>query len=270
MAFDNTLLGKEAQYRFNYDASVLFPIARADARAALGIGQALPFYGIDSWTAYELSWLNTEGLPQVAIAEFDFPCTALNLVESKSFKLYLNTFNNSQFAGADEVKATLARDLSAVAGAEVAVRLFKVDDYPRQQATGFTCIDPLSVRCEHYQPAPQLLTQGSGQVQEYLCSHVFRSLCPVTGQPDWASVYLFYQGWKIDHASLLQYLVSFRNHQGFHEQCVEQIFVELLHHCQPERLMVYARFMRRGGLDINPLRATEPHDFPQMLHQSRQ
>ena len=267
------LLGKETGYHFEYDASVLYPIPRSEGRKRLGMGEELPFAGKDLWTAYEFSWLNATGMPQVAIVEFLFPCTSPNMVESKSFKLYLNTFNQTRFASRDEVMATLQRDLSRVAEATVEVQMFAIADYPvattSQFANEYTLIDGLAVASDIYLPEPALLQSVSRVVEAKLCSYLFRSLCPVTGQPDWASIYIHYTGHHIVEASLLQYLVSFRNHPGFHEQCVEQIFCDLVQHCAPEKLTVYARFLRRGGLDINPLRSSVSEEFP-LLREPRQ
>lgn len=250
-------LGKETHYRFDYDASLLFPVARQETRSALGIGENLPFYGEDVWTAYELSWLNAQGLPQVAIAEIRFPCGSDNLVESKSLKLYLNSFNQTVFADQNALAVVMQRDLSAVCGAGVSLQFFAVDDYPLQKAEGFVCLDGLPVSCTQYQPDASLLQVTQRIVTARWCSHVFRSLCPVTGQPDWASLYIDYQGLALQPESLLQYLVSFRQHQGFHEQCVEMIYQHLMQAGQAQQLTVSARFVRRGGLDINPVRSNK-------------
>lgn len=270
------LLGKDTEYQFEYDASVLFPIPRSEGRLLLGIGDELPFYGADQWTAYEFSWLSATGLPQVAIVEFSFPCSAPNLIESKSFKLYLNTFNQTVFNSQQQVLDALKADLSKVSGAEeVEIKIYGVNNYPIAQYLvnqfEYNLIDDISVRCEHYLPEASLLLCDATEksVEKKLCSYLFRSLCPVTGQPDWASVYIHYKGQQIIESSLLQYLVSFRNHQGFHEQCVEAIFTDLMRQCVPEELTVYARFLRRGGLDINPFRSTKPDVVPS-LREARQ
>lgn len=259
-------LGKRTSYGFDYDPSVLFPIARSEGRRLLGIGEKLPFCGGDLWTAYEFSWLGLTGLPEVAIIEFEFPCESPSLVESKSFKLYLNSFNQSRFKNSEQILETLHADLARVCGAAVRIRLFPVTGYScRTQMplqAGYRLIDDPAVACGHYLPDPGLLSCRGGEVEQKLCSYRFRSLCPVTGQPDWASFYIHYRGRQICEKSLLQYLVSFRSHAGFHEQCVEQVFVDLMRQCAPASLMVYARFLRRGGLDINPLRSTEVVSFP--------
>ena len=267
---DDILLGKEVAYQFEYDASLLFPIARDEGRHSLGIqSDSLPFYGIDRWTAYELSWLNCDGLPQVAIAEFDFPCESTNLIESKSLKLYLNSLNQTQLAGKNELQQRLEIDLSACSGAQVAVRLFDLDNYPITDPQGYICIDQQALSCEQYQPNAQLLKINKTTTEQKLCSHLLRSLCPVTGQPDWATLYIHYKGVEIDQASLLEYIVSYRNHQGFHEQCVEQVYQDIQQQCQPELLSVYARYLRRGGLDINPCRSSVS-GFQLSIRDSRQ
>ena len=253
---DHAPLGKPTEYRFDYDASLLHPIARADGRQALQLTGALPFDGVDLWTAYELSWLDQHGKPQVAIAEFVFPCRSDNLIESKSLKLYLNGFNQTRFACVDAVCSTLVQDLSAACGAAVTVQLYPAaGGLPVAEAGGYTLLDTLDVSCDRYEVDAGLLSTGSEVITARWCSHLFRSLCPVTGQPDWASIYIDYLGPAPDPAGLLRYLTSFRQHQGFHEQCVEQIFVDMLRVCRPQQLTVSARFLRRGGLDINPLRS---------------
>jgi 7-cyano-7-deazaguanine reductase len=261
---EHGVLGKATEYPSAYNRDLLFPIPRAEGRALLGIGQPLPFQGIDRWSAYELSWLNPQGLPQVAIAEFDFPCASPNIVESKSLKLYLNSFNQTVFASVESVQQTMANDLSAVSGSAVTVRLYPVQDFLCAPVTGFQCIDDLDVSCSDYLPNPALLQSGNEIHAQQLCSHLFRSLCPVTGQPDWATLYITYTGKKIQPESLLQYIVSFRHHQGFHEQCVEQIYSDLMHYCELETLTVYGRFLRRGGLDINPFRSSDAWQLSDM------
>lgn len=248
-------LGKPTDYHFNYDADLLFPVPRKDSRDELGFSQSLPFVGSDLWTAYELSWLNKHGLPQVAIAEIVFPCEAPNLVESKSFKLYLNSFNQTCFADQEQVLNTMQQDLSRCAGGSVKVRLYAVDDFAVRASEGFICLDQLPVQCDQYEPDAALLQKGIEVKTEQFCSHIFRSLCPVTGQPDWASVYIGYTGLSLDKESLLRYLVSYRLHQGFHEQCVEMIYRDIQALIEPSMLTVSARFVRRGGLDINPIRS---------------
>jgi 7-cyano-7-deazaguanine reductase len=250
------VLGESTEYQFEYNPALLFAIPRQEGRALLSITAELPFKGFDRWTAYELSWLNAEGMPQAMIAEFEFSCASESIIESKSLKLYLNSFNQTQFASIDHVKETIANDLSHVSGTQVNVSLYGIGEYGLLPDKNYVSLDALSVSCADYLPNPQLLSVGEEYVSRKLSTHLFRSLCPVTGQPDWASVFIDYSGKAINDEGLIKYLVSYRNHQGFHEQCVEQIFIEIMRCCQPEQLTVYARFIRRGGLDINPLRSS--------------
>lgn len=255
---DNAPLGKSSVYKQYYDASLLFPIERAANRAQLALGPELPFFGVDIWNAYECSWLNMKGKPQVAVARFEFPATSSHLIESKSFKLYLNSFNQSQFAGFEQVQTTLQADLSKACGADIKVVLFNADEFSDHQISAIEgeCIDNLDIDITHYDIVPDLLhTNGDKQVEEILYSHLLKSNCPVTGQPDWATVYIRYKGKQINHAALLRYIISFRHHDEFHEMCVERMFSDLMRYCQCELLTVYARYTRRGGLDINPFRS---------------
>ena len=268
-------LGQQTQYISTYAPELLFPIPRQQARQSLSLESAsLPFYGVDIWTGYELSWLDERGKPVVAVAEFDIPFDSPSIVESKSFKLYLNSLNQTRFANIEQVKNTLMNDLSLAIGAAVGV---KMESLPaRYLLTAVTeldglCIDDLPVEVEHYHPAPELLTADAGQVvDEKLVSHLLKSNCPVTGQPDWASVQVSYSGPKIDRDALLRYIISFREHQDFHEHCVERMFVDILTRCQPRALSVYARYTRRGGLDINPFRSTDIHALPPEVRLVRQ
>ncbi|MBY0412468.1 MAG: NADPH-dependent 7-cyano-7-deazaguanine reductase QueF [Burkholderiaceae bacterium] len=277
---EHSQLGKATAYIDHYDASLLFPIARASKREALGIAGAAPFFGADLWTAFELSWLNLRGKPQLALAHITVPCETPNIVESKSFKLYLNSFNNTRFADAAEVQARLRTDISEAAwrGAQhpatVGVRLLGpelFDQEPVQELDGLS-LDRLDVECTHYHPAPHLLTAefGEAPVTEVLTSNLLKSNCLVTGQPDWGSVQIAYSGPQINQEGLLKYLVSFRNHNEFHEQCVERMFMDIWAHCQPIRLTVYARYTRRGGLDINPMRTSHPQTLPRNVRTARQ
>ena len=268
------MLGQSVAYPSCYDASLLFPIPRAEARGRLGLGEALPFVGVDLWNAYELSWLDPRGKPQVALAEFRVPATSPHLIESKSFKLYLNSFAQERVAGTDALRATLIADLSAAVGAPVSVSLIAPTSpqaFPVSILPG-ELIDSVAIAIEHYgPPAPELLKADAEEaVEETLVSHLFRSNCPVTGQPDWASLQIAYAGPRIDRAALLRYLVSFRTHSDFHEACVERIFLDLRARCAPAKLAVYARFTRRGGLDINPFRALPGAAMPDNLRLSRQ
>jgi 7-cyano-7-deazaguanine reductase len=258
---EHSSLGQATVYADRYDASLLFPIPRADKRAEIGIRDgALPFHGVDLWNAYELSWLDARGKPRVALAEFRVPASSPNIVESKSFKLYLNGFAQERMTDEAALAAVLTRDLSAAAGADVDVRLLApeaVAGTPIAEPEGWL-LDQLDLDIDDYgPPQPAYLTTGKGTTGETLVSHLLRSNCPVTGQPDWGSVQIAYRGAPIDHAGLLRYLVSFRTHSDFHEQCVERIFMDIRERCAPESLSVHARYTRRGGLDINPFRSTD-------------
>jgi 7-cyano-7-deazaguanine reductase len=263
-------LGQETQYKNTYDASLLYPIARDLNWKKKGVErQSLPFKGVDIWNAYELSWLTKRGKPEVRLAEFRVFADSVNIIESKSFKLYLNSFNLSRFESEDEVKEVLVRDLSAAAEGRVDVRIYHPDQAPEfGQFTGF-CIDNQDIEISQYTPAPELLQTGEDQVEEVLFSHLLKSNCPVTGQPDWATLGISYAGKEIDRESLLRYIISYREHGDFHEQCVEQIFMDIWQQCQPESLNIYARYVRRGGLDINPFRSSEMEDIDN-LRLSRQ
>lgn len=254
-------LGKDTRYPDRYDPGLLFAIPRAAGRAELGIGETLPFAGVDIWNAYELSWLDLRGKPVVALGEFRVPADSPSLVESKSFKLYLNGFNRERLADADAVRRRLARDLALATGAEVGVALLPLACAPVMQRLEGESLDDLAIDIDTYGPPdPALLRSGGEIVEERLVSDLLKSNCPVTGQPDWASVQVRYVGPRIDRAGLLRYLVSFRDHAGFHEQCVERIFCDVLRQCAPTRLEVHARYTRRGGLDINPWRGTAAAD----------
>ena len=277
---EHSPLGKPAPYVDRYDPSLLFPISRLPNRAELGLHGAVPFFGADLWSAFELSWLTPRGKPQVAIAHITVPCETPNLVESKSFKLYINSFSNSSFASADEVRERIRFDVSeaawrgAATQSSVGVRLLLPDQFDREQVRELEglSLDRLDIECTHYTPAPELLTAAAGEppVQEVLTSNLLKSNCPVTGQPDWGSVQIRYSGPQIDQGGLLRYLVSFRNHNEFHEHCVERIFVDVWQRCKPVKLAVYARYTRRGGLDINPFRTSHPMPVPANVRTARQ
>ncbi|UFM68755.1 NADPH-dependent 7-cyano-7-deazaguanine reductase QueF [Leclercia adecarboxylata] len=259
-ALSGLTLGKSTAYRDTYDASLLQGVPRSLNRDPLGLkADALPFHGGDIWTLYELSWLNARGLPQVAVGHVELDYTSVNLVESKSFKLYLNSFNQTRFDSWEAVQHTLERDLSACAQGKVTVALYRIDELEGQPIAHFhgTCIDEQDIEIDNYQfDTAWLENASSGKVvEETLVSHLLKSNCLITHQPDWGSVQIQYRGAKIDREKLLRYLVSFRNHNEFHEQCVERIFNDILQFCQPETLSVYARYTRRGGLDINPWRS---------------
>jgi 7-cyano-7-deazaguanine reductase len=253
-------LGKPTAYKTEYDPKLLCPFPRQIKRDTIGITDTLPFGGYDIWNAFELSWLNAKGKPIVAMGEFHLPCESPHLIESKSFKLYLNSFNQTRFADFSAVKEQMTVDLSTAAGATVLVHLLVSDQFGTEQLQNFPgqCIDHLDIEIDQYSFDPALLenaTDPQQQVTEELHSHLLKSNCLVTNQPDWGSVLIRYQGSKINPEALLRYLISFRQHNEFHEQCVERIFVDLIRYCQPEKLTVYARYTRRGGLDINPFRS---------------
>ncbi|UTW08254.1 NADPH-dependent 7-cyano-7-deazaguanine reductase QueF [Pseudomonas benzenivorans] len=260
-AAEHSPLGKSSEYIATYTPSLLFPIPRAPKWAELGLTAAtLPYQGVDLWNCFELSWLLPSGKPVVAIGEFAIPADSPNIIESKSFKLYLNSLNQTVFADVAELVAVLQADLSGAAGKPVGVRVRRLDEVAAEGVATLPgrCIDELDVSISNYaQPQPQLLRCEPGRiVEESLHSHLLKSNCPVTGQPDWGSVVVQYRGAALDPASLLAYLVSFRQHADFHEQCVERIYLDLLGLLEPERLTVYARYVRRGGLDINPYRSS--------------
>jgi 7-cyano-7-deazaguanine reductase len=271
----DSLLGKPVRYASAYDPTLLFALPRQPKRAELGLTQALPFTGADLWTAYELSWLTPRGKPQVALAQVMVPCESPCIVESKSAKLYLNSFHMSRFESADAVRAALLQDLSAACGLRVGVKLLlpeAFDAEPIHELSGLS-LDRLDLDCNEYdQPAPGLLQAAHDEqpVSETLVSNLLKSNCPVTGQPDWASLQISYTGAQIDQPGLLRYLVSYRNHSDFHEQCVERIFLDLWTRCRPTKLQVYARYTRRGGLDINPWRSSHPSAPPLPVRTARQ
>jgi 7-cyano-7-deazaguanine reductase len=254
---EDSPLGKPAQYGERYDPALLFAIERAPQRAALGLGDVPPFSGADLWTAYELSWLDPRGKPEVAIARFSVPADSPRIVESKSLKLYLNAFSQTPFDSAAAVERAIAADLGRAFGTGVAVEVIGPRAFAglRIDELAGESIDDLAIEVRDYSPRPDLLAASGPVVEEALVSQLFKSNCPVTGQPDWGSVQVRYRGPRIDRAGLLRYLVSFRQHAGFHEHCVERIFVDVGGRCRPERLTVYARFARRGGIDINPFRS---------------
>ncbi|WP_312727612.1 NADPH-dependent 7-cyano-7-deazaguanine reductase QueF [Stutzerimonas kunmingensis] len=259
---EHSPLGKSSAYVATYSPELLFPIPRAPKWAELGLAaETLPYQGVDLWNCYELSWLLPSGKPVVAIGEFEIPADSPNIIESKSFKLYLNSLNQSVFESREALVEVMISDLSAAAGKPVKVRLRTLAEVAAEGVTMLPgrCIDDLDVVIEHYDhPQPELLSCDAGRVvEEALHSHLLKSNCPVTGQPDWGSVVVEYRGAALQAESLLAYLVSFRQHADFHEQCVERIFLDLQRLLQPEKLTVYARYVRRGGLDINPYRSTE-------------
>lgn len=261
-AAEHSPLGKSSEYVSTYTPELLFPIPRAAKWAELGLSaETLPYQGVDVWNCYELSWLLPSGKPVVAIAEFSVPADSPNIIESKSFKLYLNSLNQTVFASREALHAVLVKDLSAAAGKPVGVLISSLDQITAQGVAALPgeCIDELDIEVSSYDhPRPELLHCDPAQiVEQSLYSHLLKSNCPVTSQPDWGTVVVEYRGAQLDPASLLAYIVSFRQHSDFHEQCVERIFLDLQRLLKPEKLAVYARYVRRGGLDINPYRSTE-------------
>ena len=275
---DNSLkslkLGQKTEYASQYDRTLLQPVPRALNRDGLGITQNQPFtIGADIWTAYEISWLNEKGLPQVAVADIYLDYQSQNLIESKSFKLYLNSFNQSKFADFNAVQQTMQRDLSECAQGDVKVRLNPVAVYDAQKIDHLQgdCIDEQDIEITSYEFNADWLKDcvSNEIVEEKLVSHLLKSNCLITNQPDWGTLHIHYIGKKINHEKLLRYVVSFRQHNEFHEQCVERIFCDLMHYAKPEKLTVYARYTRRGGLDINPFRSNF-ENLPENLRLARQ
>lgn len=262
---ENSPLGKKVSYISTYTPDLLFAVPRAAKRAEMGIEeQALPFQGVDLWNAFEISWLNQKGKPVVALGEFSFPCASPSLIESKSLKLYLNSFNQTRFLTLEEVEGTIRHDLTRAAGLAVSVNVVSIETAEAEIELGkfsSPCIDSLDIVCDSYQPQPDCLVleeMSQGVVtEESFHTNLLKSNCLVTGQPDWASLEITYRGKQINRAGFLKYIVSLRDHNEFHEQCVERIFVNIMKYCQPQSLTVYARYTRRGGLDINPVRTTE-------------
>jgi len=265
-------LGKSTQYCSEYTPDLLQGVPRSLNRDDLELNQSnLPFVGEDVWYGYELSWLNEKGKPIVAVAEFRFACTSENIVESKSFKLYLNSFNQTRFSCVTDVEKVLTNDLSKIAGSQAKVSLFGVDHCPALDIAKNNdkniCIDGADISIDDYQYDAQLLTEAQSEkstsaIEENLVSHLLKSNCLITNQPDWASVYIHYRGKELDHAVILKYLISFREHNEFHEQCVERIYCDLQQFCQLDELTVFARYTRRGGLDINPFRSSHHEKAP--------
>ncbi|MFK8047993.1 MAG: NADPH-dependent 7-cyano-7-deazaguanine reductase QueF [Halioglobus sp.] len=258
------LLGKHTPVVEAYSPELLYPIPRLNARATLGINETLPFFGVDLWHAYELSWLDSSGKPVVRVGRFTVPAMTPNIVESKSFKLYLNSLNSTRFESVEAAKRAMESDISEAAGDEVTLELFLLDD-PALAGLGVEglLIDNLCILQGQGKPdAAQLVVEQDVIREEQLYSHLLRSLCPVTGQPDWATLWIHYKGAALDHQALLGYIISYREHQEFHEQCVERIFLDIHARVQPQFLHIQAFYTRRGGLDINPFRTTSPSAMP--------
>jgi len=273
---DHSALGKTISYPTQYDPGILFPIERAPKRNAIGIdlspGQILPFVGYDLWNHYEVSWLNMQGKPEVAIVTLVIPIDSPYLIESKSLKLYFNALNETKFPSVTHIKNLVQQDLSNILHAPVSVRFQKLENIKHLDPLMISIsngtldgisLDKLDISCDVYTPCPDFLilenalNQNQNFIQETLTSNLLKSNCLVTGQPDWASIQIKYTGRKINHEGLLKYLISFRHHNEFHEQCIERIFMDILNRCQPSKLSIYARYTRRGGIDINPFRSTE-------------
>ena len=270
-------LGQATHYPDQYDPSLLFPIPRVDNRLKLDIkpNQALPFVGVDIWNAFELSWLTKKGKPQVALAEFQVPADSPNMIESKSFKLYLNSLNNARFEDEDEVRERLIADLSAVAGSKISTRISPTEVAAKKgiQEMGGVLMDRLDIEIdpkESADPSRLGVNESFGPIEQCLVSHLLKSNCPVTGQPDWASVEIRYQGRPILEEGLLRYLIGFRQLGEFHEHCVETIFCDIKRQCKPDKLSIYARYTRRGGLDINPFRTDHNAPWPNNIRHARQ
>ena len=267
-------LGQKTEYKHSYEPELLQAVPRSLNRDDLDLGDELPFVGCDVWTLYELSWLNPNGLPQVAVGDVTLPATSPNLVESKSFKLYLNSFNQTKFTSWDDVTRTLIKDLSACAGGDVKVEIHPVQTYSQQPIVDMTgeCIDNQDIVIDNYEFDANYLQSSTSEelVEEILHSHLLKSNCLITNQPDWGSVEISYVGNKIDREKLLRYLISFRQHNEFHEQCVERIYTDIMKFCKPSSLTVFARYTRRGGLDINPFRSSHIEKPEHNLRLARQ
>lgn len=263
MALNDAPLGKSSEYPDRYNPDLLFPVPREENRRRIGLSDGRwPWFGEDLWQAWEVSWLRADGVPAVAWAEIRFPAASPCIIESKSLKLYLNSLNQAVFSSPEQVADVIARDLSSGSGAAVQVAMRSVDEGAMAEGRpqGYELIDGETVDKVTYEYAPESLSASGEAVSESLCSHLLKSNCPVTGQPDWATVMIRYTGPKLDRRGLLRYIVSFRQKQDFHEHCVETLFTDIMARCKPESLMVCARYTRRGGLDINPWRSTDPED----------
>ena len=252
-------LGENTNYPTGYDPSILVGLNRADSRQKLRLdSNNYEIFGIDSWTCYELSWLNENGLPRNNILYFSYSCHSKFFVESKSLKLYLYSLNNKKFSSNEELIHTIKGDLEAALKTDISL---EVSTEPREIISNQNCIDSLNIEEPSAQPNSLVLLSNDKDVDEDVTCGLFRSLCPVTAQPDWATVYIAYKGKQINHKSLLSYLLSYRNHQGFHEECVERIFIDILKRCRVNELSVRANFLRRGGIEINPVRSTPGYNF---------
>ncbi len=276
---DNSILGKniaKTEYSQQYNYNLLFPIPRQPKREEIGILNNNIFFGADIWNAYEFSWLNIKGKPQIAILEFTFDSNTINIVESKSFKLYLNSFNQTKFENIEKIKSILQNDLKSAVQGMVNVRIFQPNEFDKQFKNQLAqpqvlCLDRLDIEIEKYIPDSNLLfLESDNRIEEVLYSDLLKSNCLVTGQPDWATIQIGYNGRQINQEGLLKYLIGFRNHQEFHEQCVEHIFYDIMQKCKPVKLWVYAQYTRRGGLDINPFRSNTNMQMPKFKRLARQ
>lgn len=267
MTINQSPLGKKVNYSEQYNPELLCAIPRNQSRGGwLSQGQPLPFDGFDQWNLWELSWLDPTGKPQVRVGRLQIPCNSPFLVESKSLKLYLNSLNFKKFPTAGAVQECIVNDLSQLLDCKVSLEILPLAS---------KALNTFSIEGECLDQGPfsqemQDAIQGnSEEVSEVLYSHLFRSCCPVTGQPDWATVVIDYKGSPLNRSALLTYLVSFRKHQAFHEACVEKIFTDLLTQCDLKKLSVMAFFNRRGGIDISPYRSTRelPAYLPRLSRQ---
>ena len=271
MTVELSLLGKDTNSPTEYQPDILFPISRAQAREKYAHVEGIQ-QGQDWWHVFFIFWLNAAGIPQVAIGRITLPASSPNLIESKSLKLYFNSMNFSKFDSKDAFIATVEKDLSLAAGAPISLTLFQADDLEISKPEGI-CIDDLSPERLENHPDATLLKldpENSDEVEIQLYSHLLRSNCPVTGQPDWGTVFIRYRGKKPCYRSILAYIISYRQHNGFHEQCVEQMFADIWQIFAPEKLMVYAAYTRRGGLDINPCRVSDATWMPRPIRLARQ
>ena len=259
-------LGKKTAYIDHYSKELLFPISRKEKRDELGIKSAVPFFGCDIWNAYEISWLNEAGKPEVRIAEIIYSSDSPNIIESKSLKLYLNSLNGTKFLSEIEVRNLIKKDLSEAIKDKVIVKFFPLEFNFKLNKPSGICIDHLNIGCtkETKTITPEILSVEDTFCKEHIYSNLLKSNCPVTKQPDWATVEISYEGQKIDNKSLLQYIISYRDCAEFHEQCVERMFVDIKRFCKPKKLTIYARYTRRGGIDINPFRTSEKFEFLQV------
>lgn len=261
---EQSALGKKSAYEAEYNPSLLFPIPRQLNRDKIGVSSPLPFFGFDLWNHYEVSWLNEQGKPMVALAEIIFDCASVAIIESKSLKLYFNSFNNTKIATVDKLQMVIQQDLAASVVSSVIVNIIPLSQFREEKIVrGFSgiCLDTLDIACDVYHLQPDFLHTEDTIITETVYSDLLKSNCLVTNQPDWGSVQINYTGKKINHADLLRYIISFRNDNEFSELCIERIFMDILRRCQPSVLTVYGRFTRRGGLDINPLRSTEKMSY---------